>query len=150
MVMDMVIVPGQSENDATLGLDLYLQGMYVGLALQSAQTDAGLAQDMALYFMTNQAPLLSLSCVTVPGGEITAELTAEGKTVLSLEEIAADEEGTLSGGLLLDVTSYGLNNLIANAAIAMPDEVTALVTALTAMTAPVEGTTDVPVEGVTE
>lgn len=147
ITIDMAAMIDQSQDAMGFGLDFYGAGMYVGLTLQGAQTEAGLAQEIALYFMTNQAPLLGVSCLTVPGGELTASMTTEGKTVISLEELMADEEGTLSGGLQLDVMSFGLNNLIANAAAAMPDEVTALVTALTA---PAQDATEVPVEGVTE
>lgn len=133
-VVDIVIIPGENENDVNMGMDFYSQGLYMGLALQSAQAETGLNENMALYFMTNQAPLVTLSCVTVPGGEITAA-AAEEQIVLSMEELAADEEGELSGGLMMDVMSNGLNNLLANASLAMPDEVNALMTMINEMMA---------------
>lgn len=147
IVVDLAAAPGEGEADIAMGLDLYNQGVYMGLLLQSARTEAGLAQNISLYMMNDQAPLFTLDALTVPGGEITASPDTEGKTLVSLEALMADEEGTLSGNLLMDIMSYGLNTLIANASIVMPDEVTALVNA---MSAPAPEATDAPAEGVSD
>lgn len=137
MQLALSCVLGEND-DAQVELWLVTAGTPMGLTMAAAETETGMTESLNLYLGDTSAPLLALTGNTVPGGEITAPVSLEGKTVLTLEQLASDAEGTLAQGLVMDVMGYGLNNLIANAATVMPDEVSALVNLL----APAEDTTE--------
>jgi len=111
-------------------LDINAKGMYIGTTVDGALTENGAHAEEALYFMNNEKPLvISLTDFAV-GGEVTLSFDAEGKTVLPVEELMADQEGQLSSGLMVDLMSNGLSTLLGKAAEVMP-EVTDLFNALT-------------------
>ena len=136
MQLALSIIPGESEN-MQMELWLVTAGTPMGAVFATAAAEAGLTETVSLYLGDASSPLLTLTGVTVPGGEI-APVSLEGKTLVTLEQLTNDEEGTLVQGLVMDVMGYGLNNLIANAAAVMPDEVSALVELL----APAEDTAE--------
>ena len=138
-----VVIAMEGMKDFSVKLDAYM-GMYVGLSLAYAsREDQGMDMNAGLYFLFEDQPLLSVAGSYIPGGQLTSPLTIEGKTVISMatptnvEDYEAYQSNVASLGM--EVASVGLNNIIANAAAAMPEEITALVTYLTAPAEPVDG-----------
>lgn len=142
MVFDWVIAIDEAMETLNATMDMIFQGVSLRLAIDLSAS----AIKMDLYFMTTDAPILSINLMVDNGGEIVP-VTTEGKTVINFMELANDAEGALSSALLMDVMSFGLNNLIANAAAAMPDEVSALVMLLSGPSA-TQSTTQV--EGIAQ
>lgn len=88
----------------------------------------------ALYLLDNQTPMLILSGkVGYEAGEMTLPVSTEGKTILSLEEMLADSEGTALASLSDDLQNLGLIKLLSNAMDAMPDEITLLFNMMTSV-----------------
>ena len=138
-----VVIAMEGMKDFSIKLDAYM-GMYVGLSLAYAtREDQGMDMNAGVYFLFEDQPLLSVTGSYIPGGQLTSPLTIEGKTVISMatptnaEDYEAYQSNVASLGM--EVASVGLNNIIANAAAAMPEEITALVTYLTAPAEPVDG-----------
>ena len=107
-------------------IEVNAMGMYIGLEANGSFGEEGLHIEETTYFMS-KTPLVTEALDVVPGGELTLGFDTEGKTVVTVEEIMADEEGNLLNGLMMDAMSNGLNGLLAKAAEVMPEEVTALV-----------------------
>lgn len=141
-VIDLAVVPGTTEEEGAIGLDLYSNGLYIGFVSQAALAAEGKAVDVTLYYLTDQMPLITISALTTEGGVITPPEFTEEQTVIALEDLMADEDGTVTGMLTADIMGFGLNYLIGNAAIAMPEEVSALIMMLSAP-AEVEETTEI-------
>ena len=112
-------------------MEVNAKDMYFCAATDAKLTDTGVHAEEAFYFMNDEKPLIVSVTDFAVGGELTMSFDAEGKTALPVEELMADEEGQLSGGLMMDLMSNGLSSLLGKAAEVMPDEVTALYSALT-------------------
>ena len=125
--VNLVIAGSFDGQDVKLGLDVNAMGVYVGLVATGSLNEAGLHIEEQMYFMTDEKPLLTSVTDVAQGGERTLPFDTEGKTVLTIEELMNDKEGTLAQGLLMDAMSNGLASLIAKASSVMPDEVTGLV-----------------------
>ena len=108
-----------------------IAGMYFGDFTNVYINEEGVQVEEELYVMNTDAPLLTANMTIVPGGELTLSFDEEGKTVLPIEQLMADEEGEAANGLLMDVMSNGLNSVLAKAAEAMPEEVTELINLFT-------------------
>ena len=104
-----------------------IAGMYFGDFTNVYMNEESIQVEEELYVMNTDAPLLTANLTVVPGGELTLSFDEEGKTVLPIEQLMADEEGEAANGLLMDVMSNGLNSVLAKAAEAMPEEVTELI-----------------------
>ncbi|MBE5782755.1 MAG: hypothetical protein E7329_05485 [Clostridiales bacterium] len=134
-VIDLYLFPGETEEDAAIALDVYTMGQYVGLYAETLTEEDALSTYLEVFFMDPENPLLALETVTMFTGEKLELNIGEEAAVISLEALMNDEEGTVSGQLMMDMMAFGLNNVIANATAAMPEEVTALITL---MNTPVE------------
>jgi hypothetical protein len=108
-----------------------IAGMYFGDFTNVYINEDGIQMEEELYVMNTDAPLMTANMTVVPGGELTLSFDAEGKTVLPIEQLIADEEGEAANGLMIDAMSNGLNGVLAKAAEAMPEEVTALINLFT-------------------
>lgn len=151
VLLNLSIAQGETTDDVAIKMDAYM-GMYMGMNMQSAsQEDESTAVNMDFYFLFNHQPLLTISGVSTPGGELTMPVDVEGKTAVSMAEPTTDEEYMAYQmgvyGLAMDLSSYGLNNVLAKAATAMPEEVIALITYLNT---PTETTESVVIDGVNE
>lgn len=116
-----------TDNYVGNAINADIAGMYFGDFTNVYIQEEGVQVEEELYFMNTDAPLLTSNLTIVPGGELTLSFDPEGKTVLPIEQLMADEEGEAANGLMIDVMSNGLNSVLAKAAEAMPEEVTALI-----------------------
>lgn len=145
-VIDLFVAPGEKETDASVSMDVYAMGQYMGYYMETLTEETVTTSYAEIYYMDPEAPLMSIEVLSMPTGEdVTLNLTDE-TPVVTMESLLNDTEGTASMPLMMDVMSYGINNVLANAAAAMPDEITALITLLNT---PAE-TEETTVEGVTE
>lgn len=123
--VDMVFVLGEDAIGAAV--EVVVQGMYVAATVEGTTQNDEIHLQAALYLLDNQTPMLTLSGkVGYEAGEMTLPVSTEGKTILSLEEMLADSEGTALASLSDDLQNLGLIKLLSNAAEAMPDEITIL------------------------
>lgn len=124
LALNCVAVVTLNESGLSLDVDATIQGLYIGDEAVITFTEQGIHEEEALYFMNEESPLLTdVTDIVFGTGEVTMDFDAEGKIVLPVEQLMTDEEGQLSGGLLMDVMSNGLSSLIGNASSAMPEEV---------------------------
>lgn len=94
-----------------------MSGMYFGLAMSFPENE----YDFDVYFLTDQAPVLSVRVTTSVDGLLTMPATADGKTVLAVEDAMADQSGEAVQGLLGDVMVNGLGDLISVLSEAVPE-----------------------------
>ena len=127
--MSLSVLVAPTEAGYAVDCDLTAQGMYVGAKIELANGE-NMKLDAQLFFMNPEKPLLTASAVVIPGGEVTLDLSGEGKENIDLAQLMQDEDGTLKNNLLMDVMSNGLNGLMARAAEIMPEEVSTLITLL--------------------
>lgn len=128
--VDMVLALG--EDAIGVAMEMVVQGMYVGVSVEGRTEDDEVQVQAALYLLDNQTPMLILSGkVGYEAGEMTLPVSTEGKTILSLEEMLADSEGTALASLSDDLQNLGLIKLLSNAMDAMPDEITLLFNMMT-------------------
>ena len=127
--MSLSVLVAPTEAGYAVDCDLTAQGMYVGAKIELANGE-NMKLDAQLFFMNPEKPLLTASAVVIPGGEVTLDLSGEGKENIDLAQLMQDEDGTLKNNLLMDVMSNGLNGLMARAAEIMPEEVSSLITLL--------------------
>ena len=73
-----------------------------------------------LYFNDTDKPLISVSVVVAAEGERTLSLEADGKTIISLEEIM-DGESDAASGLLMDIMVNGFGQLMTKLSEAAPE-----------------------------
>jgi len=127
--MSLSVLVAPTEAGYAVDCDLTAQGMYVGAKIELANGE-NMKLDAQLFYMNPEKPLLTASAVVIPGGEVTLDLSGEGKENIDLAQLMQDEDGTLKNNLLMDVMSNGLNGLMARAAEIMPEEVSTLITLL--------------------
>ena len=141
MALDVNIEP--TDEGMLLTEEVHSQ-IYMAMTAEIKMGEEGVEETMQLYVLTDAAPLLTAEVSMVPGGEITADLSLEGKTAVPVEEMVKGDAQELLQPVLADVVSNGLNSLMANAAAVMPDEVVGLITLLStpaeSESAPLEGT----------
>ena len=94
-----------------------MNGMYYGLDMNLQENE----YDFDVYFLTDQAPVLCVKVTTSVDGLITMPATADGKTVLAVEDAMADQSGEAVQGLLGDVMGNGLGGLISALTEAVPE-----------------------------
>lgn len=109
-------------------------GMNVGIGFNGKVTEEGMTG--SLNISMNGAPVATISLNLTMGGEITADLSPEGKQTVSLLTLQNNPDGEEAQALLNDIQTNGLSALLANAIQLMPEEVTALLTSMTGATAP--------------
>ena len=115
-----------------LNMNMNNQGMEIGLAVTGQVTETGFGGDWSVSM--NGAPVAKISLNIAEGGEVTAALDPEGKTVVSLTDLQNSADGEAAQALLTDIQTNGLSALLANALQQMPEEVTALLSAMTGAT----------------
>lgn len=110
---------GSEESGVNFHMDFDMGGQYCGLTVDVVY-GADTVVTLDLFFMDPQSPLVR-DVVTVSGyGERTLKADPEGKTVLTLKEILSGGPEALSG-LISDIMTNGLSNLIVSATKAMPE-----------------------------
>ena len=100
-----------------------------------------------MYIDDPEIPAILGEFALVPGGEI-GEVDMSALTPITMDDLAGENAYALLNSLMADAQLYGLNNLIANAAQAMPNEIISLITMMNTPAAPAEETTTV--EGVND
>ena len=144
--MEFIASPGEAENSWAFSLDIYT-GTYVGLYAEAAMEENALSVYTEMYIDDPEIPAILGEFAFIPGGEI-GEVDMSGLTPITMDDLAGENAYALLNGLMADVQLYGLNNLIANAAQAMPNEIISLITMMNTPAAPAEETTTV--EGVND
>lgn len=144
--MEFIASPGEAENSWAFSLDIYTS-TYVGLYAEAAKEENALSVYAEMYIDDPETPAILGEFSLIPGGEI-GEVDMSGLTPITMDDLAGENAYALLNGLMADVQLYGLNNLIANAAQVMPDEIISLITMLNTPAAPAEETTTV--EGVND
>ena len=117
----------ENEGAYAINLDVNAQGMYLG-ATVSVAMDEAISVSADLYFMDPEKALANETTVITMGGKRTATVSTENKTVIYMEDLMNQEDGTAIQTLMMDVMSNGLNGLITRAAEVMPEEIAALTT----------------------
>lgn len=128
------------EDGFQIGLDLLASGLYLRVMEQAGIDEESLYSVTDLYFMTDSAPLLTISIQLIPGQAMIDDQTdLTQKTVLRLEDMTEGEDSEALNALLQDLQTNGLAVLMQNASAAMPEEVNALLSVLMPVqAAPVE------------
>ena len=90
---------------------VYYQEMFFGAEISLDATD-DFSGECYLYVMDQENPVMSISCYASPEGELTLSADPEGKTVVSLDELMGDAGSEVMNGLMNDVMSNGLGNLM--------------------------------------
>lgn len=117
----------EDEGAYAINLDVNAQGMYFGATVTVAM-DEVIAVSADLYFMDTEKALANETAVITMGGKRTATVSNENKTVIYMEDLMNQEDGTAIQTLMMDVMSNGLNGLLTRAAEVMPEEIGALTT----------------------
>ncbi|MBQ4075817.1 MAG: hypothetical protein IJD39_11540 [Clostridia bacterium] len=148
-----VATPGASQYDMDLQMDLYA-GTYLGMHVKAANNRMmGYMVNVSFSLVPGGDPLMNLSALirTLPDGQFALKGTLTPTETISLDpatvDTASEEYQTALYNLGNDIGSFGLNTLLANAAMAMPEEVSALITYLMA---PPETTESYTFDGVTD
>lgn len=119
-----------ADGNVALTFEMLVEGVYMAVKADGQPTDAGFRGKAEFYLLDAENALLTIHVELTQGvGELTNTVSAEGKTVLALEELMAMDEDALDAaleGLGEDVENFGLFTLLGNAANAMPDEMNAL------------------------
>lgn len=136
VLLKCTIIPGATEYDMELQMDLYAE-MYMGMHMKTSKLPLiGHAMNVDFILTPDGDPLLSLSGLILSGGQLTLKETLTPAETISLDPAlvaaAGEEYQTAMYNLGNDIGSFGLNTLLANAAMAMPEEVSALITYLMA------------------
>jgi len=91
-----------------------VSGLKVGVDVKTGDTTV-----VAVYYMNMEKPLLTVTVAVDPNGERTLPVEAGEKTVVTLEELMGGTEA--SQGLVTDITSNGLGQLIQTLTKAVPE-----------------------------
>ena len=113
-------------------VDATSQGTKVGFDLNGMLVDNMLNGQLALSM--NDASLLTLEFSAAAGGEVTAQVDTEGKTEVKLESLTGSAGGESIQALSQDLMSAGLVGMLGKAMNVMPDEISALMKAMTPQT----------------
>lgn len=137
-----------ADGNVALTFEMLVEGVYMAVKADGQPTTAGFRGKAEFYLLDAENALLTIHVELTQGvGELTNTVSAEGKTVLALEELMAMDEDALDAaleGLGDDVENFGLFTLLGNAANAMPDEMNALMALMQSepeTTAPDDATT---------
>lgn len=133
VVMEMTVEQGETEEDAKVYLSMVIGGMLVGAYVEAAAVaEGGNDMMMELYFLTDQAPMLTLNmaCRPLTGEVAKADLT--GKTVVSMADLQGENADAVAQALSLEA-QQSLNSLLVKAVTAAPEQVQALMNAITAL-----------------
>ena len=137
-----------ADGNMALTFEMLVEGVYMAVKADGQPTAAGFRGKAEFYLLDAENALLTIHVELTQGvGELTNTVSAEGKTVLALEELMAMDEDALDAaleGLGDDVENFGLFTLLGNAANAMPDEMNALMALMQSepeTTAPDDATT---------
>ena len=122
---DVVMAVNATENGVDMIVETEVQEMYIGAeaVLTFGET---ICADFDLFFLDAENPILCEKFVIAFEGERTYNVLDENKTIVDVATLTGEEAGELYSSLMGDLMSNGLNGLLAKAAAAMPDEVTAL------------------------
>ena len=136
MAFDMLMV---DEQTMKMGYSMGNEEMTMTGSFEMAGTDMSMSFDMGgmfmglnmsfpegkmlfdVFFMNAEKPLVSVAVTMSEDGEITLPATADGKTVLAVEDAMNDESDEATQGLLGDVMSNGLMGLISVVTEAVPE-----------------------------
>jgi len=122
-----VVTVNSADDSVDARMDFTSQGMYLGLAFSGVREDSVDAA-LSVYFLNPDAPLATCRLSLQEGGELTLALDDAGKTVLSVESLADNEEASMA--LVGDIMFNGLLGILSNASTVMSDEVGTLIASL--------------------
>lgn len=115
---DGELMDGAFTMDGT-DMSMYFQMGVIYFGLSMSVTEELFSA--SVFFMNDEAPLLSVVVTMEKGGERTLSLDAAGKTVLAVEDIMKDQSGEAVQGLLGDFMSNGLGTLMNTLTEQVPD-----------------------------
>ena len=110
---------GTEESGMNIHLDYEMNGQYFGFTADVVY-GADIIVTLDLFFNDPQNPLIRNVITVSMNGERTLKMDTEGKTILTLEEILEGGMEALSG-LISDIMTNGLSNLVITATKAIPE-----------------------------
>lgn len=123
--MDMgFVTTGEGAMMAGFTLENGAMSMYFSMDEMYLGLDCATVDDQLLinvYFMSDEAPLVSIYFTKIAGGERTLAVDATGKTVLAVEDAMSDQSGEAVQGLMGDIMTNGLGSLMTALSTEVPD-----------------------------
>ena len=110
---------GTEESGMNIHMDYEVNGQNIGFNADVVY-GADIVVTLDLFFNDPQNPLIRNLITVSMNGERTLKMDTEGKTILTLEEILEGGMEALSG-LISDIMTNGLSNLVITATKAMPE-----------------------------
>lgn len=133
VVMEITAVEGENAEDAQAMITFVTSGMLIGAYVESkAVAEGGSDMLVELYFLTDQAPMATLNISVRP---LTAELApvdVTGKTVITMADLQGENAANVEQALSVEA-QQSVNGLLVKAVTAAPEQVQALMDAISAL-----------------
>ncbi len=133
VVLEVAVLEGATDEDMQGSFTMIASGTLIGADVESkAVAEGGCDMTVNLYFFTDQAPMATVNIAMRPlNGEVAAaDLT--GKTILTPEMLEGENGEAASQALTLEL-QQSLNTVLVKAVQAAPEQVQALMNAITAL-----------------